>query len=199
MWLGFAIAACLVAQDREAKLGEIVAKDIRRRTEPAGRSIQEYVRQVAVRVVPDAARWSVEAVVGEVAVGPLAIHPPGHLFVPVRVLALARSEAELAGVIAYAVAGGGQFRVITPDRPAESARPEPASRAAEMLAAAGYNPRALADYISRVEKWRNVQPPEMPPGHWIENTSAFVDAQARVRALDPARPPRQPSLLREKR
>lgn len=205
--LAVALVAPLFAQnsilDRRMAQGERLARDFRRHTRPFPGVAENYVRTVTRRLTPPDAHWEIELIRDDLG-GPTRepIVFPGYVFVPARLLLMTGSEAELAGMLAHAVAhlespDAGEDRELAADR-----------RAAEIAGAAGYNPRALIDYL------RRVQPPELPRSarlpalakrvaaidavaaeqpsrEWADSPPAFADAQEFVRRYAVAVPQRR--------
>jgi predicted Zn-dependent protease len=189
--------------------GEHLAREFRRHTTPLPGTAEEYARRVGSRLTPSGTHWQFEVVkddIGGVTRAP--VYFPGYIFVPARLLLMTGSEAELAGMLAHAVARleeapePAAYGVATDFMRAGVVERERAKelaadrRASEIVAAAGYNPRALADYL------RRVQPASSPKGsrlpeleervsaieqaasagrEWKETTAAFSDAQEFVR------------------
>lgn len=126
------------------------------------------------------------------------------MFVPAPLILSTQSEAEFAGMLARAMT---PFRLVTPATgsiPVVYTAPfalEADRNAVQMMAAAGYDPSALLDYVSRTARGRAREERTAaitaairgtaPLGEWEVSTAEF----ARIRAeLTPAsrRPP--PSL-----
>jgi predicted Zn-dependent protease len=209
-----AVAASLAAQDREAALGEHVAAQMRKDTTPADPSVREYVEALAKRLAPPDSHWEIDVVVEDL--GWKTYEPvwvPGHLFVPARLVLSTRSEAELAGLLAHAMshvarrtAGGTIYlgNAAPLDSGMEAGTDE---RAVRLLAAAGYDPRALIDYLRRLEPSPATRIVSLedavagipPRAEWVESSGGFVEAQERLRRSLAARPPRKPSLFRDDR
>jgi predicted Zn-dependent protease len=205
LWIGIALAMCVSAQDRLELLGEQVARDIRQRTVPADPAIQEYVRSVARRVQPAGSQWVVETVAG-ITGGMSNVWPawmPCHVFVSSDVVASTRSEAELAGVLAHAMAHRAERKgamIVATGEAIHSAEEIRADREAIAgMAAAGYDPRALIDYVGRtvprssrrIEAMKEARSAIPPRAEWIQNTAEFEKARALAR---PAPLKRKPSL-----
>jgi len=213
-FLLLAIAGSLAAQDREAALGEHVAARMRRDTTPADPAVREYVGALAKRLAPPDSHWEIDVVVEDL--GWKTYEPvwvPGHLFVAARLILSTRSEAELAGLLAHAMshvarrtAGGTViFGNTAPlDTETEAGADE---RAVRLLAAAGYDPRALIDYLRRLQpspatrivSLEGVVAGIPPRAEWVDSTGDFVEAQERLRRSLAPRPPRKPSLFRDDR
>jgi predicted Zn-dependent protease len=208
--LGLLLAVGLSSQDRETALGDLLAKEIRRQSKPVEGDIQEYVRSVAARVAPES-KALVETLVRESdsLYDAFASWAPGHVFVSVKILSLARNEAELAGVLAHAMAhhpqrsDSGIIFAGEGINPGEEIRAD--AEAVKRLAAAGYSPHAYLDYIERAPR---ILPKRIaalkdavnaiPVREWIENTSAFVEARSKARAFEPPKLPRHRPSLQEK-
>jgi predicted Zn-dependent protease len=154
-----------------------VASNIRKSTTALGDpAVEKYIQELGRRL--DTTReWEFAVIrddVGGSTHEPLSI-PGGHIFVPVSLIMAAQNEAELAGMIAHAMAhaterhgvrgGDGRplifmgawmgDRTVVPAAFAKGQRDNEldADRAAaSILAAAGYSPAALAAYIGRTEQ-----------------------------------------------
>lgn len=158
---------------------------------------------------------------------PLSI-PGGHVFVPVPLIVAAQSESELAGMIAHAMAHvterhgatGGRAPLIFMGAWMGDRRVVPAGfakgqrdheldadrTAASMMAAAGYDPVALAAYISRTQQASHSRSWFPAPEERIaaiesaaanlqvapaQPTGEFETIQARLREL--TTPPKRPA------
>ena len=210
--------------DKEAALGERVASDIRKHTTPGAAA--QYVRGLGERLKPPGTTWQFDVVrddIGEPAHDAIAA-PGGYVFVPEKLILAAGSEAELAAMLADAIARIIEHKPGTPWISSISAgvvSPHDRDlvlradrRAVEMLATSGYDPAALLDYVKKNQ-------PENPPAYshlppraervaaiqealaaipprteWIESSAAFVAAQDEVRRARPNRPAKPPSLFR---
>lgn len=210
--------------DRQAALGERLARDFRRHTIPFPGDSETYVRAVGRRLLPPDAFWQFEVVKDDFG-GPTRepIAFPGYIFVPARLLLMTGSEAELAGMLAHAIAHLEEppepvafytldDRVPSGRVAAERARELAADRrAAAIAASAGYNPRALADYLRRVQPAASPKSSRLPDlaarlaaidgaasaqpaREWIETTSAFSPAQEFARKYATRGRPHKPSL-----
>jgi hypothetical protein len=130
--------------------------------------------------------------------------PSGYVIVPARLMVEAKNESELAGMLARAMVRSGQqlrpvrtsaatvplFFAISdrywtrdqvPRSWAEAQRPyelEADREAARALAAAGYDPRALAAYIERVQPPALEDSPLPPRAERLENLSRAVHGVA---------------------
>jgi predicted Zn-dependent protease len=209
-WVVGLAAVCLMAQDKEASLGDMVAEQIRKQSKPVDVEVQDYVRSVAARVAPGSKRV-VETVVrdSDSPYDVFATWAPRYVFVSARTLMLARNEAELAGVLAHAFSHRLNRAAAIPIVVGEGLNAADEIRAdreaVAKMAAAGYSPHALLDYIERVGRptpnrlaaLKSAIASVPDRRDWIENTSAFVDAQARVRIVEPKRPRTAPSLYRK--
>lgn len=209
--LVLALALGVNAQDKEAALGERVAAQIRARTTPADSAVQAYVEALARRLMPPGISLRFE-VVRENPGGKLRepVWAPGHVFVPEALLTASRTEAELAGMLALAMVEAGERRpdqviVVGPDGPNRGAGAY--ARADGIAAAAGYDPAALMDYISREQPEQETSRTERIAAmrqeiasqpvrtEWIESSAAFQAAQERARAELAGPPARRPSLF----
>ena len=164
--------------DREAAVGAQLAAEIRRQTTVLDvPGVHEYVQCVARRIethLPDAERgWELSLIQddsGGSTREPLAI-PRRRLFVSAHLLLAVRNEAELAGMLAQAMARGTETRagsapvwigVLGSDdrelapignlKRIRESRLRADSRATAIMAAAGYDPAALVDYIGRTQR-----------------------------------------------
>jgi predicted Zn-dependent protease len=210
---GVVFAACLFAQDKGTALGEHVAAALRQDTTPADTESAAYVRRVALRVAPAGLQVEIELRIGAIGGSPVEpVWVPGHVFVPARLLILAKSEAELAGALAHAMAysterGNGPIPVVGGNKldPATNMRAD--RRAIAQMAAVGYDPRALLDFLGRKAPLGRERVAAMeealaaipPSAAWIENTSDFIRAQERARLALLPKPPARPSLFRNDR
>jgi hypothetical protein len=172
----FAIAASLPAQDKQMALGEQLAREFRKTAIPVP-GAEPYVRGLAKRLTPPGTHWEVEVMKHDF--GGSTREPvtyPGYMFVPARLILMTGSEAELAGMLAHAVAHmmepPARFSVdysgadIVPlgRVGAERARELAADRrAAGIAAAAGYDPQALIDYLRRVQPESSPKNSRVPP------------------------------------
>ncbi|HWB84026.1 MAG TPA: M48 family metalloprotease [Bryobacteraceae bacterium] len=177
----------LRSQDKEAALGAQLANEVRNRTSSLGdAAVLGFVEDVGWRLAPHVtganSHWEF-AVIRDDAGGnthePLSM-PGGYIFVPANLILEANNEAELAGMLAHAMAHvaaihqsfGEEARLAgTPliflggwmGEGAPTAMPLgflqiqrkkelDADRAAvNVMAAAGYNPAAFVDYIRRAQ------------------------------------------------
>lgn len=159
---------------QERALGEALAKETRQRMKPYGdASVEAFVQGLGARLEPGVPDRRVE-VRFEVVTGdserepvPVAVSgASGFVFVPVRAILTAQSEAELAAMLAHAVAHLGLRRPrVLPDhvetgkdtvllplalREAQRARELEADAAGLRLAAkAGFDARAWRHYVAR--------------------------------------------------
>lgn len=201
--LAVPLAAQNTLLDRQMALGERQAREFRKHTKPLEGTAEEYVRRVGRQLTPSGTHWQFELVKDDF--GGSTREPvvfPGYIFVPARLLIMTGSEAELAGMLAHAVAHMIALAEAAPgaevDRAAEL---EADRRAAAIAGAAGYNPRALIDYLRRVQTPEPAKSrvPELAariavidevasaqlPRDWKDTTSGFTVAQefARRRAV----------------
>jgi predicted Zn-dependent protease len=188
-------------------LGRQVAEQIRQQSKPVDAETQAYVRRVAARVAPDS-KAVVETIVrdSDSLYDQFAVWAPGYVFVSAGILRLARNEAELAGVLAHAMSHRIDRSTLIPMVAGEGISParEIAADgdAITRMVTAGYSPYAFFDYVERVGRptpqrlaaLKDAVAAVPPRAAWIENTSAFVEAQARALALRPKLPARRPSL-----
>jgi predicted Zn-dependent protease len=214
-----------ISPEKQAALGERLARDYRHNTHALPGPAEAYLRRLAHQLAPDA-HLQFE-LIGDDTGGPThePIVFPGYIFVPARLLLMTGSESELAGVLAHCIAHS--FEPLQPVNfssaadalvplsriPAERSRELAADRqAANVAAAAGYNPRALADYLRRVQPLTNPRSrlPDLADRlaaidqaasaiaarDWKETTSAFSDAQEIVRRSVAASPKFKPTLIR---
>jgi predicted Zn-dependent protease len=204
-WLGLVLCACGCAQVVDQAKWDALADQLRRSGEPVEGDVQAYVRRVASRVAAGE-KWSIEVIGGGLGEGMFAAWVPGHVFVPARSLQSAKSEAELAALLAHAMShriapGLGIPAAGEGVNLSEEIRAD--QGAVARMVKAGYHPQALWDYLERVvrvvpvERLRAVEAavreaPSRP--EWIEDTSEFAEMRARV--AGPARPQRAPSLYR---
>ncbi len=199
--------ACVAlnAQDKGAALGAQLASDIRRSTTALGDpAVDKYIQELGRRL--DTTRdWEFAVIrddVGGSTHEPLSI-PGGHIFLPVSLMMAAQNEAELAGMMAHAMAhvtqrhgvrGGdgtplifmGAWmgdRTVVPAGFVKGQRDNEldADRAAaRIMVAAGYSPAALAAYMGRTEESaRSRFPPPQERVAAIESAAANLQvAQA---------------------
>lgn len=219
------LAAGVCAQDRQAALGEHLASEFRRATVPFA-TVEPYVRTVAKQLTPAGRHWEFDVIADDA--GGRTFEPvvfPGYVFVPVKLLLMTGSEAELAGMLAHAAAHllepPAKVMVSSRDDTAPSgfvaearARElETDRQAVRLLAAAGYNPQALMDYLRRVQPPDSPKNSRLPPlaeritameaetagipprAEWNESAKRFADAQEEARRLL-LKPQRRRSLFR---
>jgi len=164
-----------------------MARDYRKHTKPLEGEAEEYVRRVGRTLLGPGEHWQFELIKNDV--GGATREPvtfPGYIFVPARLLIMTGSEAELAGMLAHAIAHVER----APDEAAAD------RRAVEIAAAAGYDPRALAEYLRRVPRLEvraaavDTAASARAPREWKESTGAFADAQEFVRRKAVAVPKR---------
>jgi predicted Zn-dependent protease len=238
------LTASAFAQDREAALNSRIAADFEQRTTRVESApVREYVEQVGNRLAPafSGIVFSFETVsdqVGGRTHEPVAL-PGGQIFVPASLLLAARDTAEVAGMLAHAMAhaAAGHSLIRQPGTTGSliaanlstiggdpllpvSLLPEyrqhelDADRTAvRVMAAAGYDPEALARYIRRVQLegerlYSALPPPEIRlaelqqateslPVRPYESDSALAAAQQELRQANP--PSKPPSLYRGSR
>jgi predicted Zn-dependent protease len=175
----FTVAAQDLAPAKEAALGSELVRQVRRNTTPVeSQAVQDYVSRLGARVaagLPPGQFPLAFAVVNGLE-NPLhapLVLPGGTVFVPLSLLAATDDEAELAGVLAQAIAHGppvvsagpGQIPLYFWGSLSDSvALPAPALekwRAKELEAdksavvaasAAGFDPAALLDYVEREQE-----------------------------------------------
>jgi predicted Zn-dependent protease len=187
----FGLVAPVLAQsgllEKQMAAGERMARDFRKHTKPLEGAAEEYVRRVGRTLLRPEEHWQFELIKDDF--GGATREPvtfPGYIFVPARLLIMTGSEAELAGMLAHAIAH------------LETGADEAAAdrRAVEIAAAAGYNPRALADYLKRVPRLEaraaaaDHAARAQAPRDWKDSTGAFADAQEFVRRRAVAVPKR---------
>jgi len=178
----FGLVAPVFAQtgllEKRMAAGERMARDFRRHTKPLEGAAEEYLRRVGRTLLGPDEHWQFELIkddFGGVTREPVVF--PGYLFVPARLLLMTGSEAELAGMLAHAIARmQGAADGVAADR-----------RAVEIAASAGYDPRALAAYLRRLPRLEarvaviEEAAAGQTPREWKESTGAFADAQEFVR------------------
>src|SRR3954452_6032401 len=201
LWFGLVFGVGAIAQDAvisQAKWDGL-ADQIRRQSRPVAGDIREYVRGVALRLA-GGEQWTVETVEGRGEM--FAAWVPGHVFVPVRVIALAQNEAELAGVLAHAMSHrierlpGVEISVIVGEGLSDAEEMRADRLAVGRMVAAAYHRQALLDYVERIARpapervnaLRSAVAATPKLAESIENTSGFVAAQASVRVVDPKLP-----------
>ena len=189
--LCFGLAAPVLAQsgllEKQMAAGERMAREFRKHTKPLEGEAEEYVRRVGRTLLGPEQHWQFELIKDDV--GGATREPvtfPGYIFVPARLLIMTGSEAELAGMLAHAIA-----HVETASDEAAADR-----RAVEIAAAAGYDPRALAEYFRRIPRLDaraaaiEAAAKAQAPREWKESSGAFADAQEFVRRRAVAVPKR---------
>ena len=176
------IAALSFAQEPEnqAALGAQMAREVRRNAAPLDSPVAlDFIRHLAERLetqLPSAQptyRFElVRDALGESANGPFAL-PGGYIFVPSALILSAKSEDEVAGMIAHSMAhrfptasgnlanygtipliflGGSNCSRCLPkalEKQMEALELDADRDAVSAIAAAGYNPSALFQYLSR--------------------------------------------------
>ncbi len=171
----------LTAQDfpvaKQAALGAELVRQVRRNTTPVqSQAIQEYVSQLGVRVAAGLPPGQFPLVFPVVNGLENPLHEPlmlpgGTVFVPLSLLAATNDEAELAGMLARAIAYGSPVVSIGPGQiplyfwgslyePMLPAAALERWRATELeadksavvaVSGAGFDPAALLSYIERVQ------------------------------------------------
>ncbi len=163
------------SREREITLGRQLAESVRGRTTPtASAAFRDLVRRAADRLAPQfPGDWpfQIEAVrepIGGALHEPLAL-PGGLVFVSEDLMVAAQSEAEVAGMLAHAMAHVAdeewersvRSSVVPADAEAPPIGMLPLRRnlegradlaAVRAMAAAGYNPAALASYLDRMQR-----------------------------------------------
>lgn len=213
-----AAALCVSAQDRwqekENALGAQLASQVRRQTTALDLAdAQAYVANLGrslASYMPGAPEQWTFLVVNEKEGGstcaPLAL-PGGYVFVPVQLILSATNEAELAGMLAHAMAhvaqrqdlhqrvpqaqlasiplifmGGalGDDNEMVPASflPAQHQHELDADEAAvHAMAAAGYDPHALLDYIKRMQPDESRPYSPLPPkAERLQNLTAAIES-----------------------
>lgn len=234
-----------IPKDKEAALGAMIAGESRKRTTSLGDStVQDYIerlgKQLATQVIGRDGDWEFAVIrddVGGSTHEALSI-PGGYIFVPASLILAVENEGELAGMLAHSMAhvaerhGAGMGLTTNDDRapiPAgyltiQRRNELDADRAAvKIVAAAGYDPTALLEYVRRTQRALtaesgrySVLPPREERISALETAVAnllsgasqpsgeFNAIQDRVRELavpSTARPPsplKQPPSLRRK-
>jgi len=176
-WIFALAVVCLSAQQtdkrKETALGAALAKDMRARTSAVNNdAVQGYVERVGKRLASHAGvkfEWTFAVVTDDLGGSthePVPL-PGGHIFVPTSLILAAQNEAELAGMLAHSIFHVAERRgnwvnvVGNDDRTALPVSEMKAYRenelvadrgAVKLLAAAGYDPTALLDYIRRTQR-----------------------------------------------
>jgi len=159
-------------KEKELALGAALASEFRKHVTPAANpDCNSYAEALAKRLARDGRTdvWHIE-VVNEDLGGSThepTVFPAGYVFVPAVLFVTAHDEAEFAGMLAHAMAhilerhgfrqtaGTPAYFVMGPTMPLGQVREqrkfeiEADRRAVGMLAAAGYDPEALLQYIRR--------------------------------------------------
>jgi len=200
----FVLAAAVAAsaQDdararKEAALGAQLAKQIQQRTTAIENpAVLNYLDRIGRRLA-DGNRVYTFALIADDAGGkthePLSL-PGGYIFVSAGLIQSATSEAEVAGMLAHAMAhvtasrpqvgngtipivfiGGSQGLVPTSVRKTQRGNETRAdAMAVQTMSAAGYDPEALPSYLARVQP---------PPERTAKVLAALPDRDARIAAL----------------
>jgi predicted Zn-dependent protease len=176
------IAALSFAQEpeKQAALGAQMAREVRRNAAPIDSPVAlDFVRRLGERLktqLPSAqSTYRFELVkdaLGESANGPFAL-PGGYIFVPSALILGAKSEDEVAGMMAHSMAhrfptasgdlanygtipliflGGSNCSRCLPkafEKQVEALELDADRDAVSAISAAGYNPSALFQYLSR--------------------------------------------------
>ncbi len=198
-------AGTLFAQsDKEAALGKYMAAQFSKSVTPLDNpDVQRYIDRLATRL--SGSVWHVTVTNDINATHEAISFPGGYLFVPAALILSTESEAEFAGMLARAMTPFQQVPPATGSIPAIYRPPsalEADRSAVQMMIAAGYDPSALLDYVSRNARGATMAERTaaitaairaIPPrGDGVISTAEF----ARIRAeLTPSRRPR-PSLLK---
>jgi predicted Zn-dependent protease len=190
--------------DKEAALGRQMAEEVSRSSMPAEpQAVQDYVAQLGARLtawLPNRYfpyTFSVVITDRTNALHEPIVLPGGYVFIPVSLLLTATHEAELAGMLAQAIARGprlvksdsgtipiyfasglsleGLEALIPADAPTRwrGIELQADASAAAAMSRAGFDPAALLRYLERV------QPLDRP-------RSPFPPRAARIRALQEA-------------
>lgn len=159
-----------VSREKELALGAALASEFRKHsTVVADVRAEDLVRKLAGDSSPYP--WRVEVVAEDLggSTHEPATFPGGYLFVPNALMTAARDEAELAAMLAHAMAhvtgrhglrqgskmtvyiGAGPFMPVGQLGQQRRFEVEADRRAVSVLIASGYDPAALKTYISRVQ------------------------------------------------
>src|SRR5215472_10102573 len=109
LWCVILLAACAMAQDREAALNARVVADFRARNTPVESSlVREYVGRMSERLAREFPGITLTVETVNEAVGghmrePVAL-PGGEIYVPAGLIVAARDGAEVAAMLAHAMA-----------------------------------------------------------------------------------------------
>ncbi len=203
-----------------AKLAEHIREENIPVNSPAART---YVETLVRRMAPPESVWTIE-VIHQIDSSlnpthePLAF-PGNRLLVPSRLLLDVQSESELAGMIAHAVAhltrpeasqrmSNGLYvlaagslipqTMLSHHRDIQLAADQEAVR---LTIAAGFDPSALAAYLSRVKQGgedlgSRLAALQRTRGSTPAPSAEFLAMQSEMRSLFPEKPRRKPSLFR---
>ena len=239
LWiLGLAGVALWAQQlrDKEAALGEQLAKEVLSRTSLVDRfAVRDYVDRLGQKLAvhfPDTVIYKF-SVVADQSGGrthePIAL-PGGYVFVGVDLISAAQDEAEFAGMLAHAMAhsvapiaargvvnsgsipliivggwtGSNDYAVPLPFAKLQRAAELAADRVAvPAMANAGYDPDALVRYLGRAQTGDRAvriaalqQAISRLPSRAYSMSEDFLRIQDAMRASEPARVRRVPTLLR---
>lgn len=187
------LASAAAAQQKEIALGTAMAGDMRRRTTPIeDGAVRDYITSLGSRLAPQfrELNWTFTPVMDSMAGRthePVAL-PGGFVFVSASLIFAARNEAELAGMLAHAMAhvseqhefrtvageiplvfigGWGAFgdreRLLLPAGAAQARHTfelQADRLAVRAMSDAGYDPEALLQYIDRMQPAATDIPPE---------------------------------------
>jgi len=212
-----AVALCVSAEDRlqekENALGAQLASQVRKQTTPLNLpDAQSYIEALGRNLapyIPAPGLWTF-SVVNEKEGGstcePLAL-PGGYVFVPVQLILSAKNEAELAGMLAHAMAHVVQaqylhrmpvqqlatiplifFDALLGDDQIVPVSLLPEQRqherdadetAVHAMAGAGYKPHTLLEYISRMQADVDDRYSRLPPKpERLQNLTAAIESTA---------------------
>jgi predicted Zn-dependent protease len=209
--------------EKEAALGRQLAAETARHSKPLdSAAARGYVNELGQRLASKIPGPSITYTFAVVASGadntthePLAL-PGGYIFVPARLFLAARDEAEFAGMLAHSMAHiaarhdtrqatRGQLVNMSTNQNQGAAIPVGLQRfrreteleadrlAAEAMAAAGFDPTALARYVGRVQ---NEDAVRAMPGQVYAAGDGFQAVREEVRRLMPEPVERKPPTLR---
>jgi predicted Zn-dependent protease len=139
-----------VQASKEAALGEMMAREVRRHTSPIhDAAIRSYVSAMATKLAGPQLLINLEIVdsTDDATQEPVWL-PGGYVFVSCDLIREARDESEFAAMLAHALA-----HEIARDRSnfARELEMRADASAMQMMAKAGYDPAALLRYISRID------------------------------------------------
>ena len=166
--------------EQEADLGAKMAESlVKQKTSTAHPQVREYVQRLVQKIKLDAPQDYKVSVIVEDTRDTHGTHEPvvlpgGYIFVPESLILAAQNEAEFAGMLAHAMAhvsGRHATRLLTRNEIANAANSSPDGRTvpvamlmfqrefeaeadmsgANLAAAAGFDPAALARYIDRTQ------------------------------------------------